>query len=481
MLSYIRAFPLEKEDDTLMKKQDIPYKLYSLIPSQQTMYMMVRYSFHKQLVQVPTSFAVDKDIDFDLFKKAFNIEIERNDSLRLRFVKINKEIKQYFLPSYEMKEIPFKHFSSKEEQEAFFSEEAQKPILFEKETFRIYFFTTDGVGNGMYFNTTHLAMDAMGIIIMYFDLLQVYKALLHGTEMPKPLEPYENYINEEFARLANKEKMAKHVTFYKRYFLKGGEPMYAGVHGPAFLEKARKKQKNPELRVPGAYNPIYDKCDFIAKNISPEDSKKIMEYCLEKKIAPESIIQLGLRTYCSAVNYRTPDVFMMSLCSKRATGKEKHMGGCLAQPLQLRTIIPEDYTFEDALNEITSVRTQLFRHSQFPYGAALQLSRDIYNYKAIQGPACMMFSWIPVPVGQDALPFKIDFQGYNLGRYFTPLYVISHPDPVTKGIRINYMYRVKLSTAADIEALHENAVKTIIAGIDNPNIKIGELLDNIKK
>ena len=462
-----------------MKQQEIQYPLYGLIPSQQTMYMMVRYSFHKQLVQVPTSFSVDRDIDFDLLTRAFNIEIERNDSLRLRFVKQDKEIKQYFLPEYKMDTVEVKHFGSKEEQEAFFNADAQKPILFLKETFRIYFYHTDGVGNGIYVNTTHLAMDAMGIIIMYFDLLSVYRALLHDTELPKPLEPYETYIKEEFARLSNKEKMAKHAMFYKRYFLKGGEPMYAGVHGPEFLEQTRKKLKNPNLRVPMAYNPLYDKSAFISRTISAEDSKKIFAYCLEHKIAPESILQFGLRTYCAAINYRTPDVFMMSLCSKRATAKEKHMGGCIAQPLQLRTIFSEDMTFEDGLKEITAVRTQLFRHSQFPYGLALQISRDIYNYKAIQGPACMMFSWIPVPPMND-LPFKIDFTAYNLGRYFTPLYVITHPDPETQGIRINYMYRVKLSTEADINALHENTVRTILAGIENPDITIGTLLDRVE-
>ena len=78
------------------------------------------------------------------------------------------------------------------------------------------------------------------------------------------------------------------------------------------------------------------------------------------------------------------------------------------------------------------------------------------------------------------LPFKIDFTAYNLGRYFTPLYVISHPDPETQGIRINYMYRVKLSTEADIRALHENAVKVILAGIDNPDCTLGALLDQVR-
>ena len=106
------------------------------------------------------------------------------------------------------------------------------------------------------------------------------------------------------------------------------------------------------------------------------------------------------------------------------------------------------------------------------------LSRDIYNYNLIQGPACMMFSWIPVPLSTD-LPFGIDFKVYDLGRYFTPLYTICAPNPKTNGLMINYMYRVKLATDEDIDALHKNAVDVILKGIENPDITIGELLDGI--
>ena len=462
-----------------MKKKDLPEKLYDLIPSQATMYMMVKYSLHKNLVQIPTSFSVDREIDFDVLKQAFNLEIARNDSLRLRFVKQDKKIKQYFLPEYRMDDIPVLHFANKEEQDAFFKKDVRRPVQFLKETFRIFFYQTDGVGNGLYFNVTHLAMDAMGIVIMYFDMLSIYKTLRTGAEMPAPLEPYEKYIQAEFMRLSDQRKMARHADFYKKYFLKGGEPMYAGVHGPAFLEKTRKKKKNPTLRVPNAYNPLYDKCELLVQDIAADDAKAIFDYCIANKLAPESLLQFGLRTYCSAANSRTPDVFMMSMCSKRATNSEKHMGGCIAQPLQLRTILPETMTFREAMAEMTYVRTQLFRHSQFPYPFALQISRDLYNFSATQGPACMMFSWIPLPLGE-MLPFKLDFQAYNLEHYFSPLYVISHPDPRTNGIRINYMYRVKLSTEADIRALHENAVKVILAGIKNPDCTVGALLDQVR-
>ena len=60
---------------------------YELIPSQQTMYLMVKYSLHKQITQIPTSISVDFDIDFNLLTKALNVEFERNDALRLRFFK----------------------------------------------------------------------------------------------------------------------------------------------------------------------------------------------------------------------------------------------------------------------------------------------------------------------------------------------------------------------------------------------------------
>lgn len=460
-------------------KKEFPYKLYDLIPSQQTMYLMFKYTFSKQISQIPTSFCLeDIDLDFDLLTKALNIEFERNDSLRLRFIKVDKQLKQYFLPSYKMSKVPYKYFRTKEEQQAFFEKDAQTPVRFDKGVnFRIYFYKTAKAGNGVYFNVSHLNMDALGAVIFYLDFLSVYRALANNTELPAPMASYEEYIQRELKILTEKKKWDKHESWYREYFAKGGEPFYAGVHGPEFLEKTRIKKKNPNLRVPAAYNPLLDKCDMISGHIGPEDAERIFAFCKEKMIAPESLFMLGLRTHCSAINYRTEDVFMMATCSKRAGVKEKKMSGCLTQPIQVRTIIPETATFEEALNEYTSVRTQLYRHMDYPYITARDLSREMYNYNLIQGPACMMFSWIPVPIDLDALGFRFDFRTYDLGRYFTPLYTICSPDPKDKGINLSYMYRVKLSEKSHIEKLHENAVKVVLAGIENPKLTIKELLD----
>ena len=99
---------------------------YDLIPSQTNIYMLVKFSFHKEIVQIPASFSIEKDIDFDLLTKAFNIELQRNDSLRLRFKKVDGDIKQYFLDEVHVDSVPTKKFASAEEQEAFFANQSPK-------------------------------------------------------------------------------------------------------------------------------------------------------------------------------------------------------------------------------------------------------------------------------------------------------------------------------------------------------------------
>lgn len=454
-------------------------KLYDIIPSQDCMYLMHKFSLHKQMAQIPTSFMLGMKLDFEALQRALDIVIERNDSLRLAFVKKNGRLMQYFRDSYSYK-AKIKYFRSDEEMEEFFNKDAKKPVRFEKgENFRIYFFTVQGREYGIYSNFTHMVIDAMGIAFFYMDLLQVYGAVMQNAELPKAPDSYEKYIVSELKKLANEKKMAKHENFYKEYFLKHGEPFYAAVHGMDFLNAYRKKKKNPEARVPLAYNPLYSKCDFLTKHIPAEKAAKIFSYCRENELAPESVFQLGLHTHCSAVNERIGDVSMMSVCSKRATLQEKNMCGCLAQPLQLRAVLDEELSFDEAVNEFFETRKTLYKHAAYPYTKARTMSLELFGYGPIQGPNSFMFSWIPLPVGGE-FGVEFEFRTYNLTRYFTPLYVITMPDPKDGGFNVCYMYRTKLSTAQQIEALHENMVDTIIAGIDNPEITIGELLDKIE-
>ena len=151
----------------------------------------------------------------------------------------------------------------------------------------------------------------------------------------------------------------------------------------------------------------------------------------------------------------------------------------MAQPIQVLTRIEESMTFSEGLDEFLRTRTSLYRHLSYPYISARDQFREINNYSMIQGPAALMFSWLPIPV-TEFTDFKFDFKTYNLGTYFSPLYAICYPDPQSETLALHYMYRVKLITPENLEALHNNTVKVIEQGIANPDIMIGELLDSLQ-
>ena len=200
-------------------------KFYNLIPSQDTMYLMQKYTFHKQIVQIPTSFMVDMDVDFNTLTRALNIEIRRNDSMRLRFRKEGKSIVQYFLDSYTIDSVKVLNFKTEEEQDKFFTKDAQTPVRFLKdECYRIYFFNSFNGYKGIYLNASHMVMDAIGILVFYLDLLAVYKALKSGEALPEPLLKYEDYIVKEHEKCANEARFEKDKKFYDEYFRSCGSP-----------------------------------------------------------------------------------------------------------------------------------------------------------------------------------------------------------------------------------------------------------------
>lgn len=462
----------------MAKKTPVTDKpLYDLIPSQQTMYIMLKYSIHKEVTQIPATIGIGSKIDFDLLKKAFNIEIERNDALRLRFTKVDGQIKQYFIDPYTVDEVPVKEFKSKEEQNKFFLKDAKTPIkIFKDETFRIYFYKT-GDKSGIYFNVSHIVTDALGAAVFYMDLLAVYKALLNGTELPEPLYKYEDHIKREFEYLGNEKRHGKDAEFYKKYWTENGEPFYAGVHGPDLLEKARRK--DPSIRVPKAFDPIHDKVVVTTKYMSEAETNALYDYCKEHLITPECVLLYALRAHASKVNYRTPDVLNMLMCGRRAKKQDKLMGGCITQPIQIRVITEETDTFNEAVAKVSNCRTSLLRHMDYPYLEARGMQQKIFGYSTSQGPSCLMFSWLPIGYALQESKLDVDFTAYETGRFVMPLYIFAIPDPKNGGTEFRYMHRTNLISIETIDLLHENAMKALKMGIDNPEITVGEILDNL--
>ncbi|HBM00553.1 MAG TPA: hypothetical protein DD393_08030 [Ruminococcaceae bacterium] len=454
--------------------------VYPLIPPQEMIQFMLKYSFfHKQVTQIPDSIIVSQKIDFDVMTEAFNIEIERNDCLRLVFFKQNGKIMQYFRDPYRIGSVPVYNFKSDEEREKVLTADAQKPIkMLKGEIFRLKYFTTYDGRYGVYINIHHLVMDNAAVFAFFNDLFAVYDHLKNGKPMPKPLGSYEDRIKRELAYVEDKSNLEKEKEAYTEYITRNGEPVYLGVEGPKLLEAERKKKKDPSINAPSLFDPIHDKAELTKTTFSPELSEKFFAFCENNNVSPECLVQLALRMHLSKINNGHLDTYFICLCTRRRTLTEKRSGGTVTAPLPWRVHLEEDDTFMSALDKMADAQVWAFRHMDYPYLEYRDLQRELFNYSAAAGSSTMMFSWMPINE-KSINGWEYEYVGYGLGRYIMVLYTFAMKDAHTGCLKLSCLHRTKFVSVEDIKALQNGTKMALEIGLENPDISVKELLEKM--
>lgn len=454
--------------------------VYPLIPPQEMIQFMLKYSFfHKQVTQIPDSIIVSQKIDFDVMTEAFNIEIERNDCLRLVFFKQNGKIMQYFRDPYRIGSVPVYNFKSDEEREKVLTADAQKPIkMLKGEIFRLKYFTTYDGRYGVYINIHHLVMDNAAVFAFFNDLFAVYDHLKNGKPMPKPLGSYEDRIKRELAYVEDKSNLEKEKAAYTEYITRNGEPLYLGVEGSKLLEAERKKKKDPSINAPSLFDPIHDKAELTKTTFSPELSEKFFAFCENNNVSPECLVQLALRMHLSKINNGHLDTYFICLCTRRRTLVEKRSGGTVTAPLPWRVHLEEDDTFMSALDKMADAQVWAFRHMDYPYLEYRDLQRELFNYSAAAGSSTMMFSWMPINE-KSINGWEYEYVGYGLGRYIMVLYTFAMKDAHTGCLKLSCLHRTKFVSVEDIKALQNGTKRVLEIGLENPDISVKELLEKM--
>lgn len=454
--------------------------VYPLIPPQEMIQFMLKYSFfHKQVTQIPDSIIVSQKIDFDVMTEAFNIEIERNDCLRLVFFKQNGKIMQYFRDPYRIGSVPVYNFKSDEEREKVLTADAQKPIkMLKGEIFRLKYFTTYDGRYGVYINIHHLVMDNAAVFAFFNDLFAVYDHLKNGKPMPKPLGSYEDRIKRELAYVEDKSNLEKEKAAYTEYITRNGEPLYLGVEGPKLLEAERKKKKDPSINAPSLFDPIHDKAELTKTTFSPELSERFFAFCENNNVSPECLVQLALRMHLSKINKGHLDTYFICLCTRRRTLTEKRSGGTVTAPLPWRVHLEEDDTFMSALDKMADAQVWAFRHMDYPYLEYRDLQRELFNYSAAAGSSTMMFSWMPINE-KSINGWEYEYVGYGLGRYIMVLYTFAMKDAHTGCLKISCLHRTKFVSFEDIKALQNGTKRALEIGLENPDISVKKLLEKM--
>ena len=453
--------------------------VYDLIHSQEMVQYMWRYTLHMQATQIPCAVAFDEELDFPLLQKAVNIEIARNDCLRLRVFRQGTKLKQFFLQEFCVQEIPVLRFETKQAQELALDADAAKKLdVFGGETFRILFFRSYNGKSGVYLNVSHMCMDAVATFIFFKDLMDVYDALKTGAPLPKPLSAYEEIIKIEQHNEALEARLQADGKALEDWMARGESTDFVMVNGEGRLLRHRRLTCNKRLRMPYVYMPLNDATHFIKLPLSAEESRPINDYIEQNGVSAEWLLQTGFRLAFSKLNGNKNDMLFWVLCPRRKTVKQKHCGGTLASPMPWREIIAPDTTFARAVAQHGETQAFLFRYADVPFTAVRKSELKRFRMTLLQSANSMMFSYLPLQADTFG-DRSYEYLGYNFGHYVMPLYTITMRDAATGNFVFSYIHRLWLSTDEDVKRFHALAVRAILLGVSAPQKTVDQILEEL--
>lgn len=455
------------------------HKYYDLTPGQKLLLYSQSFTVHKQINNIFTLTLVEKKLDFNLLKKAIEQAYEQNDAFRLRITKLNRKVKQYFTDKEEL-DIKMLDFSGQTEEnmDKCLHRFAKKPIrIYNKPMTRVFLVRSWNGLNGIYFGVSHLILDSWGICVFLQYVMEVYEALKNETPMPTPLNSLETLLQKDLAYIGSAQEQ-KDREFWQNEYASREPSLLSHINGPELLETYRRKKKDPTLGYANVYN-LRTAGRHEVLYVPKEDVEKIQTFCEKQHISMQSVFMFSVRTALSKLNNRQKDVGIYITNARRGTLQEKRTGGSRVHSSIFRTIFDEDKTFEQACQETYSYQMRLYRHAEFGTVEMIGMEGQAYNRKGyFTGWHTTIFTFQPIKlVLKDGTPLRTKW--YCNGASSAVHYLTMMDADATGALRCYYEYQKHTIKAQRVREFHSLMTQAVMAGVSNPTMTIGSVLDTI--
>ena len=459
-------------------------KEYPLTAAQNMHYQWIREYNTQQVSGVSIVASLKVELDFGLLKKCIQLEIKRYGCTRLRFTKPdeNGEIRQYLI-KHDARDIKLKDMTGMtlEEADNIMQNWAYETLDGDNRPMCEFLMVKLPEGyNGFFVHMDHRLIDSCGLVVMVNDLMQLYTHYRFGAEYPADLADFEKVLEADLQKAGNEKRFAKDKKFWDDQLDAFGEPLYSDIQGPAVLEEARKKHNDPKLRAAD----IERKELFVAVKdykLEPEPTKGLIDFCMNHQLSMTNLLLLGIRTYLSKVNNGQEDITIENFISRRSTHDEWTSGGSRTIMFPCRTVIPADMDFLSAAYEIQNVQNRIYMHSNYDPALIREEMKRRYNTPDDTTYESCYLTYQPMPVHMDN-PFlkniPMHSKWFANGAATKKMYLtVSHTND--GGMNFSYHYQTVKLNEKDMELLYYYMMKILFKGISEPDIKIGDLMDQV--
>ena len=457
---------------------------YPLTAAQKLHYNWMKTYKTQQVSGVSVVASLQAQLDFGLLKKCIQLEFERYGCMRIRFTKPDKkgEIRQY-IAGKETRDIPIRDLSGMRMAEADNLMQQWAYETFDGDDIPLCDVTMvklpEGY-NGFFIHMDHRLIDSCGLVVMINDLMQLYTHYKFGSAYPEDLAVFEDVLDKDLKRANNEKRFAKDKKFWDDQLDALGEPLYSDIQGPAVLEEARKLHGNKALRA----------ADIELKNLfvqvkdyylEPEPTRNLIAFCMNHQLSMTNLLLLGIRTYLSKVNDGQEDITIENFISRRSTHDEWTSGGSRTIMFPCRTVIPADMDFLAAAYEIQNVQNRIYMHSNYDPALIWEELRKRYHTPENTTYESCYLTYQPMPVKMDN-PHLVNIPQHSKwfanGAATKKMYLtVSHTG--SGEMNFSFHYQTAHLQEHDMELLYYYMMRILFKGIAEPDMTIGEIMEQI--
>lgn len=457
------------------------HPVYPLTAAQKFHFFYQEKCPKKEVLNIGTSLTIETDIDWDVLRQAIYKAYERSEGMRVRFAKDKDGSIYQYIVDQEEREIEFVDFSGRTMEEA---EEEMKswtkvPFRLQDSPMnRIVMIRMPDGYNGIYLLGDHRTLDAQSLIAFLKDIIELYcNAKYEGVPYPKDMASYVEQIQRDLAYEAGSRAQQKDREFFEK-MIEESEPIYNGLRGPEKLEEARKNYNDPTLRA--AFN-TSDSVDSAIDifHLEEEPTRRLMAFCEENHVSLACLLMMGLRTYFQKMN-GNDDVSINMAIARRATLKEKKSGGTRIHSFPFRTIISGEKSFLEGIYEIRDKQNEYFRHANYDPVEYFAHRAMVYPHEPGLTYEPMSLTYQPMTLKEKGLEqlgdIKYKTKWYPNGATTQAMYLTVMHRPKDNGLDFNFEHQVKAVSREDLEYLYYYLCKIMFKGVENPNLRIGEII-----
>lgn len=458
---------------------------FPIVSAQQLMfYFYLQYGKDSPVLNIGTGYYWQGDFDVEAMRESLKEAIQRCDTMRLRFTPDEKyRVLQYIVADsgIEIDELDYSDIPYEESYWIFKKRTRIVEPMFDCPLHQISIVHLPDNYHGFYLKLHHLAKDGYSAKVFIADVLGIYMHKVHGAPYPKPMRPYSEVLKKEFA-YPNTERHEADKVFWANSVVP--EPMFTD-----YLRKDRNRllqqrieTGNPNLRYAGiqAGDPLAKTEIF---EFPLEDSNKLFAMCKERELSLPCVLMMSVRTALSAFNDREEDVSMKVLINRRGTITEKKSGGVRMHIFAQRSIVPESCTFVEGTRIMEDAQNELYAHSNISTIEAIQIRQAIIKGHV---PDCSYdstsFSYHPIV----EMPVTPEMKATSIGLWYNNdfsmqnFYITAMHRSNDRGLNFTFEYRVNVNPLEDLKIFYENMRRTLVLATENPDIKMGEILDQLQ-